>query len=502
MSTPAQGSNPSDCSQRLVGEDIEHLVYDSSVSAVENADEILAQLGARNKYILLVTITLSFAWTIGAMPIMCSAFIVDNGECMNDTECEEENRTSIVSDFELTDERKYMADWTTSAFMFGNMLGASALTRISDRIGRRPVLLFSLMTLSVTGAASVLADSIHVFTFGRFLQGICSPGICLVVWVLGYECIPMSLRGCATLIYGTMWVIGYCALAPMAYFLTSWRTLLLASTLPAGITCIFFFFVVPESLHFLVVNRRNADAMKWVKRAKKYGYSESDVNLDKMMEALFISTAKRHDTLQSKRSGNNELLANKIFILYTLVLTFLWTSDTFVYFGLSIYATRIAGNKYWNYALSGLIEMPAYLFAPHALDNFGRKPIVAWTHFLAGFSLIALIFIPNGMEWMTTPLWLMGKFAISCSFMCIFVYGSEIFPTTIRNACIGLCSVIARVGGIVAPYVKLLESISPLLPMVFFGSVSVAAGVLTLLLPETKDRALPSSLSDLREECE
>lgn len=26
-----------------------------------------------------------------------------------------------------------MADWTTSAFMFGNMLGASALTRISDR---------------------------------------------------------------------------------------------------------------------------------------------------------------------------------------------------------------------------------------------------------------------------------------------------------------------------------------------------------------------------------
>lgn len=54
--------------------------------------------GARNKYILLVTFTLSFAWTIGAMPIMCSAFIVDNGECMNDTECEKENRTSIVSD--------------------------------------------------------------------------------------------------------------------------------------------------------------------------------------------------------------------------------------------------------------------------------------------------------------------------------------------------------------------------------------------------------------------
>uniref|UniRef100_A0A914S9Y1 Uncharacterized protein n=1 Tax=Parascaris equorum TaxID=6256 RepID=A0A914S9Y1_PAREQ len=45
------------------------------------------------------------------------------------------------------------------------------------------------------------------------------------------------------------------------------------------------------------------------------------------------------------------------------------TSDTFVYFGLSIYTTRIAGNKYWNYALSGLVEVPAYLFAPYALDK-------------------------------------------------------------------------------------------------------------------------------------
>uniref|UniRef100_A0A914RTW5 Uncharacterized protein n=1 Tax=Parascaris equorum TaxID=6256 RepID=A0A914RTW5_PAREQ len=98
MSTPAQGSNPNDCSQRLAGEDIELLVYDSGVDTVENADEILAHLGARNKYILLVTITMSFAWAIGAMPIMCSAFIVDNGECVNNIECEQENRTSIVSD--------------------------------------------------------------------------------------------------------------------------------------------------------------------------------------------------------------------------------------------------------------------------------------------------------------------------------------------------------------------------------------------------------------------
>lgn len=485
-------------------EDAEKLIGSRIPIDVRNADEILGELGGRNKYILFNTFVLSFAWAIGAMPIMCSAFIVDAGTCENETECEPENRTSIVSDFKLEGDRKYLADWTTSAFMIGNMIGASALTHLSDRIGRKPVLIFSLLTLGITGSASLLAESIHVLTFGRFLQGICTPGVILVVWVLGYECIPISLRGYATLIYGTMWVIGYCALAPLAYFITDWRMLMLASTAPAGLTGILYLCVIPESLHFLVVNKKKSAALKWVKKAEKYSKTETSMIVDRMAEGLLKTTAQKAEVKEvrqkSKSSVVDQLLRNKIFIAYTLILTFLWTSDTFVYFGLSLYTTRLAGNKYWNYALSGVVELPAYFFAPPVLDNCGRKPIVAVSHFLAGISLIGLIFIPSGMTWLSTLFWLMGKFAISCSFMCIFVYGSEIFPTTMRNACIGLCSVIARIGGIVAPYVKLLETINPLLPMVFFGTVSILAGLFTLFLPETKNRALPSSLGDVREE--
>lgn len=67
------------------------------------------------------------------------------------------------------------------------------------------------------------------------------------------------------------------------------------------------------------------------------------------------------------------------------------------------------------------------------------------------------------MNWISSLLWLVGKFAISCSFMCMFVYASEIFPTAIRNICIGLCSLLARIGGIAAPYVGLLVGISYLI---------------------------------------
>ncbi|VDK66921.1 unnamed protein product, partial [Cylicostephanus goldi] len=58
--------------------------------------------------------------------------------------------------------------------------------------------------------------------------------------------------------------------------------------------------------------------------------------------------------------------------------------------------------------------------------------------------------------WVRTTLWVFGKFAISCSFMSIYVYASEIFPTNIRNLSIGFCEMMSRVGGILAPYVKAL----------------------------------------------
>ncbi|VDK44831.1 unnamed protein product [Anisakis simplex] len=445
--------------------DVEQLIHSNNdFNACDNADQILGQLGARNKFILFITFILSLGWTISAMPNMCSAFIVSDKECTNSTDCKAENRTTIASEFQLSDERKYLADWTTSAFMLGNMLGATVLTQLSDKYGRRPVLIFSLIGLTLAGFISVFANNVHVVTLGRLLQGACAPGLCLVVWVLGCESIPISLRGYATLIYGTMWVIGYCAIAPLAYYITNWRLILLASTLPGVFMALLVFLFVPESLHFLVVNGRNEEAVNWVKTAQKYGQTKNTANLEKMMEVLLACKPKKDEANES--------------------------SNTFVYFGLSLYVTRIAGNKYLNYVLSGLIEMPAYLFAPPALDNIGRKPVVAWSHFLAGFSLIAYV----------TSLCMTGKFGISCSFICIFVYGSEIFPTTIRNACLGLCLVVARFGGIVAPYVKHLEAISPSLPMVFFGSIGVAAGVLTLFLPETKNRALPSSLNDVAAE--
>ncbi|CAG9535751.1 unnamed protein product [Cercopithifilaria johnstoni] len=483
----------------------------NSFGLIENADQVLAQFGNRQRYILLITSLLSINWAIASMPVMHGTFIIDD-ECLNTTNFATnannmnacvENSITLISEFNLRGNRRYLLEWTSSAFMLGNMIGSSSLTYLSDNIGRRPVLISSLLLLGIVSMLTCLAGSIVTFIIGRLIQGFCSPGALLVGWVLGYENVPVGLRGFVTLIYGVMWVVGFCAVAPLVYFIVNWRWQMLAYSIPSIILAIIYFFTIPESLHFLIVNGRNQKAAKWIRNAAKYGKVLHKRNVDVMVELLENTylVVKVHEngkevTKNLRSLLFDQLMEHKIFCIYTLILIFLWTSDTFLYYGLSNFSIHLPGNKYWNYILSGLAELPAYFAVVYVINNFGRKRIVSYMHFLVGILQLILIFMPNGYIWFSTFCWLISKFGISLSFMCIYVYGSEIFPTTMRNVCLGLCAVIARFGGVIAPYVILLSSLHALLPPIVFGLIAIIAGSLTCILPETKGCALPSSVGE------
>jgi len=48
---------------------------------------------------------------------------------------------------------------------------------------------------------------------------------------------------------------------------------------------------------------------------------------------------------------------------------------------------------------------------------------------------------------------MVGKVGASGGFSMAYVYTAELFPTVIRNAGMGSSSAIARVGGMIAPYI-------------------------------------------------
>ena len=92
---------------------------------------------------------------------------------------------------------------------------------------------------------------------------------------------------------------------------------------------------------------------------------------------------------------------------------------------------------------------------------------------------------------------LVGKFFLTGGYGGIYVYTAELFPTALRNYGIGICSSVARLGGIAAPMIGLLRVYGVAIPYVTFGCLGLIGAMLCLLLPETLNKQLPDSVEEV-----
>uniref|UniRef100_A0A1I7SIW3 MFS domain-containing protein n=1 Tax=Bursaphelenchus xylophilus TaxID=6326 RepID=A0A1I7SIW3_BURXY len=263
----------------------------------------------------------------------------------------------------------------------------------------------------------------------------------------------MFWRSYAAFFFGAAWVVGYCIISPLAYLIPYWRHLVVVASFPSCVLGVFYYFTIPESYHYMVSKGKSKDLSNWLKNLNRFK-KETELSAE-----ILISEHMKHQKSDGSEDKNFfvQLISHKRILFYTFVLSYLWVCDTFVYYGLSLFSTELAGNKFWNYILSGLIELPSYAVSPYLLNKIGRRLFVSLSHFLAAFSFLGTIFVESPT--VSLLLWLTGKFGISCAFTCLFVYASEVFPTNLRSGCIGACEVLARLGGVFAPQANELVSL-------------------------------------------
>lgn len=70
--------------------------------------------------------------------------------------------------------------------------------------------------------------------------------------------------------------------------------------------------------------------------------------------------------------------------------------NAFIYYGLSVNSTSMSGNKYVNFALVSLVEIPGYSLGWLGIRKIGRRASLVMAHMLCALVCTISVLIPQG----------------------------------------------------------------------------------------------------------
>ena len=342
--------------------------------------------------------------------------------------------------------------WAMSCALIGCLAGAALSGWLSDRFGRKKLLIISagLFILASFGTGS--AGSYAEFVIFRILGGI---GIGLAsnlspMYIA--EITPANVRGSFVSINQLTIVIGILAAqfvnwkiakpvpedATLTEIMTSWngqfgwRWMFYACAIPAGLFFILMWFV-PESPRFLAKGKYNR--MKVFHILHRIGGDEyADAELDSIRRTLY-SEEKKIDFQLFKNPGFRKLLIIGVVIAVFqqwcgINVIFNYAHEIFANAGYSV------SDTLFNIVITGSVNLVFTLVGMFTVDKVGRKILM-----LIGAGGLAGIFTIIGAMYYVhlqgVPLLIMVVTAIACYGMSLapvtWVVLSEIFPNRIRG---------------------------------------------------------------------
>lgn len=409
---------------------------------------------------------------------------------------------TIVNEWNVTcKENQWKLAFVGTSHFAGIIVGTSLSGILADRYGRKIVLILSILIMWGFGVAQAFANSYELFTAFIFLNSVGTAGVFPMAFIIGVEMVGRKHREITGIILNYFYAIGEALIALLQWWTMNWRTTQIIVSAP----CILFlgyFWLVPESIRWLLANEKR-------ERAKTLVYKVAKLNKVTLSDGLLNSFDEERNALKiNEDQGTKEevtswtivkgMCKSRTLVVRFLVVFFIWAVNAFVYYGLSVNATFMAGNKYVNFILVCLVEIPGYTMAWICMKKMGRRKSLVLSLLLSSAMCIIIVVIPSGYTWAIVSLYLIGKLGITSSFGVIFVYTAEMLPTMVRSGGVGLSSTIARVGALLAPFVPLLTSVLPELPMLTFGLFGLAAGIGAFYLPETHGLKLPETVEDAK----
>jgi MFS transporter, SP family, arabinose:H+ symporter len=394
--------------------------------------------------------------------------------------------------------------WAVSSLGWGAMAGNLSAGPLSDRWGRRTVLLLTAVLFLASSITAALTTSFALFIAARVVGGLGVGAAILIAPLYIAEIAPARSRGSLVSVNQLMIVIGISVSFFSNYFLLSlgtdsWRWMLGVQSAPAALYFLLLY-LVPESPRWLMNQGREADARAVLEAV--HGQSAAP-----QFDVIRANLANR-----SRHVGVRGLLSPRLrrMMMFGFGLAFFQqaTGINAIFYYLPTIFAQAGGELSTSFAQSvlvGLVNLGVTFVAIWLIDRVGRRPLLcvgvagmALSLFAIGWAFHAGQGSADGAGAgherivLVAIITYVASFAISLGPV-MWVLLSEIFPNEERAAAI---SVVGFWNSLVSASVTLLfpAAVANLGPdgTFFVYALLAAAGFffLTALAPETRGKTL------------
>jgi len=419
---------------------------------------------------------------------------------------------SVITTYQLVCDRDILNPLINSFFMVGLMAGSFLFGVLSDKYGRRHMLVVAIICSAGGSLAGAFMPEYYSYVLFRMIAGAGAEGCFLIPFTLSMEVVGVKehVPFLPWVTYNTLLANfisiplagGEAVMGGLGYVLKDWRQyqwVISAALLAVS----FIWFLVPESPRWLISNEKWPEAKALVEKAAKR--NKKTISPELLVPVVQAKPVDEETASTKVEEDDGKYSLSDLFHpqlrMITLCMFVCWPVITLLYYGISYSADKVhlTDDTFLSYILVSLIEIPSYIFLVLTIDVFGRKPLFVLSMLIPGVTCIAAAFLPEGV--LFAVLVLTGKFCASAAFNITYMYTAELYPTNIRNSAVGICSTMARFGGIAAPwiasYLPSQGSLPDWVAYTVFGILALVGGTLALFIPDTIGFPLPDTLDDL-----
>lgn len=448
--------------------------------------------------------------------------------------------TTMECDLDLNDGRK---GWIISATFIGMMVGGAFWGSLSDKYGRRKILLTALTVNLAGGVCCALVQTFWELILCRTICGLGVGGSIPILFSYYAEFLPSSSRGKSITVLAAFWMVGSIIVAVLAYLIISpkecdrdsslsaeqqcelrenykcgtyvlwhfdevpsWRLFLLSTSAPC-LLAIVLLLGQPESPRWLALNGRMRQAesvLKLLLRRNKKVLATGPIRLipEVSTDATATDSAGEEQALLPSEQINGApvysfrgaltVLGGPEYRPRMILLCCVWFLLSFGFYGFTLWLPSYykAGgidddsNIYEVSIWVGLANLPGNVFSYLMVDRIGRKWTLITSLVLSGAAVFSVLGISNTD----------GVIAFSCVFAgvsvsawnALDVWIVELFPTHVRSTAFGIQAACGRMGSIASSLIfGLFTDSNPEIPMLTTGVTLLLSSLCAIGLPNT-----------------